>query len=79
MKKTILIGSLLAISVLGMNSCKKCYVCTKTVVENRNSVTDSTVRLQTEICGGKNGAGPSQNVNAAVSDAEATGYTCVSK
>ena len=79
MKKTILIGSLLAISVLGMNSCKKCYVCTKTVVENRNSVTDSTVHLQTEICSGKNGAGPSLNLNTAVADIESNGYTCVSK
>ena len=76
MKKTILTGSLLLVFALGMNSCKKCYICTKTIVENRNNVTDSTINLQTEVCGGKNGAGSSQNVNTAVQDIEATGYIC---
>lgn len=79
MKKTILIGSLLFISIIGMNSCKKCYVCTKTIVENRNSVTDSTINLSTELCSGKNGAGPTQNLNAAVTDIESNGYICTSK
>ena len=79
MKKVIFTSSILVILALSMNSCKKCYICTQTVVENRNSVTDSTINLSTELCSGKNGAGPIQNLNAAVKDAEATGYTCVSK
>jgi hypothetical protein len=79
MKKTILISSLMVIFALGMNSCKKCYVCTQTIVENRNNVTDSTINLQAEVCGGKNGAGARQNVNDAVQDMEATGYICTQK
>lgn len=77
MKKTILIGSLLIIFAVGMNSCKKCYVCTQTIHENVNSVTDSTVVLKTEVCSGKNGAGA--NLNVTIQDIEATGYICTQK
>ena len=77
MKKTILISSLLVIFALGMNSCKKCYVCTQTIHANINSVTDSTEVLTTEVCGGKNGAGA--NVKVTVQDLESNGYICTQK
>ena len=59
-----------------MSSCKKCYVCTlTTTVQYYN--TDSTEVLTTELCSGKNGAGPDLNVS--VQDIEANGYICTQK
>jgi len=77
MGKTILISALLMISAFSMNSFKKCYVCTQTIQETVNNVTDSTINLRTELCSGKNGAGPKANLTAAVNDIEANGYICV--
>jgi hypothetical protein len=78
MKKALLFSSLLIFLAVGMNSCKKCYVCTITTTEIINDK-DSTVTLSTEQCSGKNGAGSSANLNSAIQDIEANGYICTPK
>ncbi len=79
MGKNILISGLLVVLALGMNSCKKCYVCTQTITESVYSVVDSTVYLKTEVCSGKNGTGSRTNLNATIQDMEANNYICVAQ
>ena len=76
MRKVILTSSALVILAISMNSCKKCYTCTRTTTEtlfNR----DTTLVLTVEQCSGKSGAGA--NLKVAIQDIEATGYICTPK
>jgi hypothetical protein len=76
MRKAILISSILVVLCIGMNSCKKCYVCTRTTTEVLFGQ-DTTLVLTTEECSGKNGAGA--NLNVTIQDIESTGYICTPK
>ena len=73
MKKALLFSSLLVFLAVGMNSCKKCSVCTLTTTEIVNDK-DSTLVLSLTICNTKNNAGPDYKVT--LQDVEANGYIC---
>jgi hypothetical protein len=78
MRKVILLSAVLVVLAVGMNSCKKCYNCSYRYTTKNASGNDSIVNLTTQICNhGSQSAG--NNLNVAVQDLEANGYTCVSQ
>ena len=75
MKKTILLSASLLILAVGINSCKKCYVCTLPQKSQTSSGSDTTIILSSELCNkGDQGAG--DNLKVAVADEEKNGYIC---
>lgn len=69
---------LCASGLLAMASCNTCYDCKKTLASKTSAGFDTTLLYQTELC--RNGAqGAGTNLQTAVDDIRANGYTCNKK